>query len=253
MLGRRPGEAWLGIRGAGERSALIVLSASPSARHVTGTTGLYHFAILVPSRLHLARALRRLAITRTRLQGAADHGVSEAIYLADPDGNGIEIYRDRPRAEWPIVNGRLHMGVDPLDLDALAGEATETQPQDLASGTVLGHVHLHVAEIAAAESFYVGVLGFDAMQRYGPGALFVAAGGYHHHIGLNTWLGVGAPPPPQGAIGLRYFTVKLADRAALEDVGARLRAAAIPVEPAGEAILTKDPSSNGILFAAGRT
>src|SRR5262249_48513753 len=125
VLGRDSTEAWLGVSGATLAAALLVLRASPDAPHVSATTGLYHFAILVPSRAHLARALRRLVVTRTRLQGAADHGVSEAIYLSDPDGNGIEIYRDRPRAEWPMTNGRLHMGVDPLDLEAMLGESED--------------------------------------------------------------------------------------------------------------------------------
>src|SRR6185503_8482438 len=120
---------------------------------------------------------------------AADHGVSEALYLADPDGNGIEIYRDRPHAEWPYVAGQLRMGADPLDLDRLLGEASEVNGAGLVPGTVIGHVHLHVARLDEAERFYVSVLGFDLMQRYGPSALFVSAGGYHHHIGLNTWAG----------------------------------------------------------------
>ena len=251
LLARRNGEAWLGVRGTAERAALLALSESPSAPHVSGTTGLYHFAILVPTRGHLARALCRLVDTRTRLQGAADHGVSEAIYLADPDGNGIEIYRDRPRADWPAVDGRLHMTVDPFDLDALLEEADGRASSELERGTVVGHVHLHVADLAAAERFYVGVLGFDLMQRYGPSALFVSAGGYHHHIGLNTWAGVGAPPPPAGAIGLRHVTVTLPDRAALNETVERLKSAAIPVESVGNAILARDPSANAILFAAG--
>jgi len=250
LLARRDGKAWLGIRGTAEPAALLALSESRSAPHVSGTTGLYHFAILVPSRAHLARALRRLVDTRTRLQGAADHGVSEAIYLADPDENGIEIYRDRPRADWPEVDGRLHMGVDPLDLDALLEQADDRASSDLDAGTVVGHVHLHVAHLAPAKQFYVDVLGFDVMQRYGPSALFVSAGGYHHHIGLNTWAGVGAPPPPAGAIGLRHFTVRLPDSAALDQVAERLRHAGIPVESVGKTILARDPSANAILFVA---
>src|SRR5262249_52339793 len=154
------------------------------------TTGLYHFAILVPSRADLARSLMRLVETETVLQGAADHGVSEALYLADLDGNGIEIYRDRPRAEWPVVDGpatalgagRLRMGADPLDFDNLASAAAPGPV--LPPGTVIGHVHLHVARLDEAQQFYVDVLGFELMQRYGPSALFVSAGGYHHHIGL---------------------------------------------------------------------
>ena len=224
VLHRGVADVRLGVAGARPDEALVVLTSAPTAPHVSGTTGLYHFAILVPSRAHLAWALGRLVHTSTQLQGAADHGVSEAIYLADPDGNGIEIYRDRPRAEWPIVNGRLHMGVDPLDLDALLDESLEGHPRELASGTIVGHVHLHVSDLTAARQFYVDVLGFELMQRYGSSALFVSAGGYHHHIGLNTWAGVGAPPPPPGAIGLRHFTVRLPDRPAIDQLAQRLRA-----------------------------
>jgi catechol 2,3-dioxygenase len=173
--------AWLG---AGGRD-LLALSQCESAPRVRRATGLYHFAILVPSRVALARSLRRLVDTDTLMQGFADHGVSEALYLADPDGNGIEIYRDRPRPEWPNVGGRLQMGVEPLDLDGLLTEleGDEGGAGGLAEGTTIGHIHLHVARLVEAEAFYVGVLGFDLIQRYGDSALFVSAGGYHHHIG----------------------------------------------------------------------
>jgi len=175
--------------GAGDRD-LLLLQQSDRAPRVRGTTGLYHFAILVPSRADLARSLRRLVETETVLQGAADHLVSEAIYLADEDGNGIEIYRDRARADWPFVNGQLQMGADPVDFEALLAEANGGGGP-LPRGTTIGHVHLHVSRLADAQRFYVDVLGFDLMQRYGPSALFVSAGGYHHHVGLNTWAGVG--------------------------------------------------------------
>jgi catechol 2,3-dioxygenase len=216
---------------------------------VRGTTGLYHFAILVPTRADLARALRRLVVADTVMQGAADHGVSEALYLADPDGNGIEIYRDRPRAEWPYAGGALRMGADPVDLDDLLAEPPSAPPSaGLARGTAIGHVHLHVSSLAAAERFYVGVLGFDLMQRYGPSALFVSAGGYHHHVGLNTWAGVGAPPPPPGAFGLRHFTLQLPS-AAIEAVAARIRAEEIPIETVEGGLLVRDPARNAILLA----
>ena len=235
--------AWLG---AGGRD-LLILSQCETAPRVRATTGLYHFAILVPTRADLSRSLRRLVATGTVLQGAADHGVSEALYLADPDGNGIEIYRDRPRAEWPYAGGQLRMGADPIDLDALLGETTAADREGrLAAGTVIGHVHLHVARLEDAERFYVGILGFQLTQRYGPSALFVSAGGYHHHVGLNTWAGVGAPPPPPGAIGLRHFVVRLPSAAAVEEVAGRLRAASIPIEPAEDGILARDPSGNAI-------
>jgi catechol 2,3-dioxygenase len=238
------------VFGAGGRD-LLALTQSPSARRVRGTTGLYHFAILVPSRADLSRSLRRLVETNTRMQGVADHGVSEALYLADPDGNGIEIYRDRPRAEWPFRDRQLEMTTDPLDLDDLLAVGPSQSPAAhvLADGTVVGHVHLHVSDLADAETFYVGLLGFDLMQRFGASALFVSAGGYHHHVGLNTWAGVGAPPPPAGAIGLRYFVVRLPDAGSREKVIGRLRAANVPIHPAERGVLVRDPAGNSILLS----
>jgi catechol 2,3-dioxygenase len=175
------------------------------------SAGLYHFAILVPSRAALGRSLRRLSEMRWPLSGAADHLVSEALYLDDPDGLGIEIYRDRPRDSWRVVDGEMAMATDPLDLQSLHDEpGAETPWRGLESGTVMGHVHLHVAHLDAAEALYCGQIGFEPMLRRYPGALFVAAGGYHHHLGLNTWAGVGAPPPPANAVGLRSFTIESA-------------------------------------------
>ena len=183
-------------------------SAVPKPRR---STGLYHFAILVPSRAALGRSLRRLSEKRWPLSGAADHLVSEALYLDDPDGLGIEIYRDRPRAEWPLHNGQLAMATDPLDLQDVYDEpGADTPWNGLESGTVIGHVHLHVPHLDTAEQFYCGRIGFEPTVRGYPGALFVAAGGYHHHLGLNTWTGIGAPPPPDNAVGLRSFTIESA-------------------------------------------
>ena len=237
--------AWLGAGGAD----LLILTQCETAPRVRGTTGLYHFAILVPSRADLARSLRRLVATDTIMQGAADHGVSEALYLADEDGNGIEIYRDRPRDQWPIVGGHLRMGADPFDLDALLTEAGRADSAaGLPAGTTIGHVHLHVSRLEDAHAFYVDLLGFELMQRYGPSALFVAAGGYHHHIGLNTWAGVGAPPPPPGAIGLEHFVVMLPDDAARDSVVGRLTAAGIVPEPVEGGLLVHDPAKNAILL-----
>jgi catechol 2,3-dioxygenase len=240
-----------GVLGAGGAD-LLALVQSPDAPRVRGTTGLYHFAILVPSRADLSTALRRLIETHTRMQGMADHGVSEALYLADPDGNGIEIYRDRTRTEWPFVNGQLEMTTDPLDLDDLlaAGTNPAGASNALPESTVIGHVHLHVSNLVDAEAFYVGLLGFDLMQRYGTEALFVSAGGYHHHVGLNTWAGVGAPPPPAGTLGLRHFTVRLPGVPAREKIIERLRAANVPVQHTERAgAVVRDPSGNSILLS----
>ena len=215
-------------------------------------TGLYHLAILMPTRRDLGFALARLAESRWPLDGASDHLVSEALYLSDPDGNGIEIYRDRPREEWRRANGQLAMDTLPLDLQSVLGELSGAGAlQPLApSGTIVGHVHLQVADLEQAEAFYSGLLGFDVMVRGYPGALFVAAGGYHHHIGLNTWNSLGAKPPPAGAVGLRSFEVRLPDPAELEHALARVRAANVAVEPQHEGALVRDPFGNGVLLTA---
>ncbi|HEY1909340.1 MAG TPA: VOC family protein [Vicinamibacterales bacterium] len=247
---RKQRTAWLGAGG----QDLLILTEEPGAARSHGTTGLYHFAILVPSRLDLARSLRRLVSTETAMQGAADHGVSEALYLADEDGNGIEIYRDRPRSEWPYVDGRLHMGSGPLDFHNLLDEpgADPDDQEGLAATTVIGHVHLHVPHLEAARRFYVDVLGMELMQRYGPSALFVSAGGYHHHVGLNTWAGVGAPPPPPGAIGLRYFEVTFGDTPARTSAIDRLQAAGFATESAEHGLSVGDPAGNTILLTSDR-
>ena len=226
---------------------LLVLSECEHAPRVRGTTGLYHFAILVPSRADLARALRRLVDTDTVMQGAADHGVSEALYLADPDGNGIEVYRDRPREQWPYVGGELRMGADPLDVESILASRAGDDRAGLAAETTIGHVHLHVSRLVEAERFYVDLLGFELMQRYGPSALFVSAGGYHHHFGLNTWAGVGAPPPPPGALGLHHVNLRMTTHGAVAVVD-RLRAAGVPFESTAEGVMVHDPASNAIVL-----
>jgi len=210
--------------GAGD-APLVELVGEPEAPpRPRRSTGLFHFAILVPSREELARSLARLAERRWPLSGASDHLVSEALYLNDPDGIGIEIYRDRPREKWPRQDGTIQMATLPLDLQSVLdelprGRAPAGPPGRseeagsgggggrIAEGTRIGHVHLNVADLADAERFWCGEIGFEVTVRTYPGALFVSAGGYHHHLGLNTWNGVGAPPPPEGAIGLRHFEV----------------------------------------------
>jgi catechol 2,3-dioxygenase len=232
---------------------LLVLTESPSARRVHGVTGLYHLAILVPSRVDLAQSLRRLVDSSTVMQGFADHGVSEAIYLADPDGNGIEVYHDRSRDKWPFDrDGQLIMGTNPLDVDRLLGDLQGESPRwsGLPPATAIGHVHLHVSHLETSEQFYVNVLGFALMQRYGRAALFVSAGGYHHHVGLNTWAGVGAPAPPRGAIGLRHVVIHVPGKRRLDHVRARLAASGAAVQPHDNGILVRDPSGNALVFTS---
>jgi catechol 2,3-dioxygenase len=247
VLEMREGSAALGVGDC----TLIRLVERPGAKRPRGVTGLYHFAVLLPDRRSLARLLYHLAETNTEVQGASDHGVSEAIYLQDPDGTGIELYRDRKRGEWPVDDiGRLMMDTDELDVDDLVMELRGGVEawHGLPEGTRIGHVHLHVRNLLEAERFYVGALGFELMQRYGSGAIFVSAGGYHHHIGMNIWAGEGAPPPPEDAAGLRLFEVRLPDGAALEAVAVRLQAAGLPFEKQDTGLLAADPSQNKIAF-----
>lgn len=252
VLGMQPAERDHGsaLLAAGA-TPLVHLMELPGARPKPArATGLYHFALLLPSRPDLARWLRHGLASGWPLQGWSDHGVSEAVYLADPDGNGIEVYRDRPRAEWPALNGQLQMVTDPLDAAGLLALADGAAPwQTMPAAARMGHVHLHVSQIDQALAFYCDVLGFDLIQRYGPSAAFVSAGGYHHHIGLNTWAGVGAPPAPAGSAGLRYATVVLPDEVALLAAVERVRGAGIAVVPQDGGWHLHDPAGNGIRLA----
>ncbi|MEO8289333.1 MAG: VOC family protein [Chloroflexota bacterium] len=243
------------VLGAGSKP-LLALTEKPGAPPAPATaTGLYHFAILVPTRADLARSLLHLVQSGYPLEGAADHLVSEALYLSDPDNNGIEIYRDRPREDWPRRAGVIQMATDPLDLGALLIEAqADARPWDgLASGTKLGHMHLQVANLSQARDFYHGVLGFDIVVDWERmGALFVSAGGYHHHIGLNTWRSRGGRPAPEGSAGLSYFSVILPDTAALAPVLARLDAAGIEYRQENGGVVVEDPWKNSIRLIAGK-
>jgi catechol 2,3-dioxygenase len=245
---REIGEGERAVELAAGEAPLLRLYERPGARRKpTQTTGLYHVALLTPSRRELARTLARLAAARYALGGASDHLVSEALYLDDPDGNGLEIYADRPRSAWTRAGNEVRMAVDPLDMESLLRELDDAPWAGMAAGTVIGHVHLHVADLRATEAFYGGVLGFELMQRY-PGALFMAAGGYHHHLGLNTWAGVGVPPAPPEAAGLRRFTVLLPDSDAREAVAERVRAAGLGLEEREEGLLLRDPAQHAILL-----
>jgi catechol 2,3-dioxygenase len=249
---RRGASAGLGV----SNRVLLVLHESPGAPHPGRTAGLYHFAILVPSRLDLARSLRHFADLGTRMQGFSDHHVSEALYLADPDGIGIEVYRDRPRDQWLGPDGRFHMTLDPLDVEGLLQEAdadrraasasNQSGWAGLAPGTTIGHVHLRVSFIEDSERFYREVLGFDLTQRYGESAIFLSAGGYHHHVAANVWAGIGAPRPPEGAIGLKHFEIVLPDTTALADVARRITSAGLEAETSGDVVSVRDPSGNRI-------
>ncbi len=240
---REDGRAALGA----DAEDLLVLVEDPDARRAGRHAGLYHVALLHPSRTELARAASRLARTRTPIQGASDHGISEAVYLPDPDGNGIELAADRPKAEWPDLSV-MSGGPAPLDLNALleSVEYEETQ-ESVDPAATIGHIHLHVGDLEASTRFYVDVVGFDVMTHL-PSAVFVAAGGYHHHVGFNIWRGPGVPPAPDGTVGLRHFTVVVKDEAELDALRGRARAAGLELENAAEGPVLRDPSGNALLF-----
>lgn len=236
--------------GASTGRALVELVGSPEApAPPPGGTGLFHLALRVPGRPDLALALRRVTGAGGSFTGASDHLVSEALYLNDPEGNGIEIYRDRPREQWRHVDGQLQMGTFPLDVDAVMAEVPADGGDDgLPAETRMGHVHLKVAGLAEAEAFYHGVLGFDVVVRSYPGALFVSAGGYHHHLGLNVWSSRGGPAPPPGSRGLRRFEIALPDRDALARVAERLERAGIEAGAEDGGLAVADPCGNRVLL-----
>lgn len=226
---------------------LLILHIDPDApeRHPR-STGLYHAAILFESRSELANVVMRLLNRGVSLTGASDHLVSEAIYLDDPDGIGLELYADRPRSTWPIVDGGVQMATLPLDMNDLLQTATDWDRPAPAT-TQIGHIHLHVADLERAVTFYREVIGFDLMLRYGPAAAFLSAGGYHHHLGLNTWAGVGAPRPPEGAVGLRSYTIVLPERDDLVTLRDRVTAHGIDVITGDDTqFSTTDPDGHQI-------
>ena len=181
---------------------------------------------------------------RQRFSGASDHLVSEALYLDDPEGNGIELYRDRPRSDWRWAGSEVQMDTLALDLDGLLGEldGATTADAGMPAGTRLGHVHVQVGSLAQADAFWHAAVGFAVTASTYPGALFMGAGGYHHHLGLNVWAGAGAPPPPAGALGIRHFEVVLADGAERDRLVARLAASGHAAEETADGLVVRDAS-----------
>ncbi|WJV31076.1 VOC family protein [Rossellomorea sp. AcN35-11] len=210
-----------------------------------GTTGLYHFALLPPCRSDLGRILEHLIKLNVQL-GSSDHLVSEALYLSDPDGNGIEIYRDRPSSEWTWNGDQVEMTVDPIDAEGILAEAKGHSWDGLPPGTIMGHIHLHVSDLKSTEEFYAMGLGFDVVSRFGDRALFISTGGYHHHIGLNTWNGVGAPAPSKNGVGLNWFSVHFPTEEKLSATITQLESMGAAIHEQNGNILTVDPSGNQI-------
>ena len=254
---REGNRAGLGAGGAD----LLRLTEEPNLKRYRGVTGLYHFAVLFPNRRELARAMARLFAAKYE-NYPTDHIMTKTTYLDDPEGNGIELYAESPEdGSWSMTNGEyitrradgsLSSGREPLDVDALFKNLNEDDrlDQSVPPETRVGHVHLHVRDVDEAVDFYHGMIGFDVMgvaKAFRMG--FVSAGGYHHHIGLNTWQGEGAPPPPADAAGLRYLTVELPNQDALDQVIERIDASGIPSNQTEDGLLVHDPSQNGVMLS----
>ena len=247
-----------GLGGGG--ADLLRLTEEPNVKKYRGVTGLYHVAYLFPNRRELAIAMARLFALKYP-NSPTDHIMTKTTYLDDLEGNGIELYCESPEDGWMgnengkyiarRADGSLSNGREPLDVDALFSHLKEDEKLDvpIPPETRVGHVHLHVRNVEEAVDFYHGLIGFDIMgvaKAFQMG--FVSAGGYHHHLGLNTWQGEGAPPPPADAVGLSYFTIELPDQKALEDVIARIDKAGIASNQTDDGLLIQDPSQNGVVL-----
>jgi catechol 2,3-dioxygenase len=233
--------------GAGAEPVLV-LDEEPAARPAGRHAGLYHFALLHTSRLELARAAQRLIVTRTPVSGASDHKISEAIYLPDPDGNGIELAADRGREHWGDLSDPTALGGPmPLDMESLMAMVEGAEPLPKADPSLrVGHVHLHVGDLEEALRFWRDLVGFEVMTRF-PSAAFIAAGGYHHHLGLNTWRGEGVPPMPDGTVGLRHWTIVLEAPEQVDEVRQRLIGGGVAVEEQPDGFLARDAGANAVL------
>lgn len=255
--------AALGAAGVGSQPGrtLVRLTAEPTFQRYRGVTGLYHFAVLFPNQRELARALGRL-IALQYPNSPTDHVMTKTTYFDDPEGNGLEIYAESPEdGAWSMADGQyvtrradgsISSGREPLDVEALLNHLMKEDRLDapVPSETRVGHVHLHVRNVEEAVDFYHGVLGFDVQGNAKAFRMaFVSAGGYHHHIGLNTWQGEGAPLPPADALGMRHFSVVLPDRRELERVVSRVREHGVALEETAAGVLVRDPSQNGVLLS----
>lgn len=233
-----------------QKRALLELTEIPGAPSAPrSTTGLYHFAILLPTRVDLARFVRHVGSLGLRL-GQGDHLVSEAFYMNDPDGHGIEVYRDRPRNEWKWNVDQVQMATDPVDVAGMMAEPGADDPwTGLPEGTIMGHFHLRVADLDATRAFYLKVLGFDLVSLF-PGALFVSVGGYHHHFGLNVWQSQGGQPAPANTARLERVNLRLPNADELGHLEERLKAAGVAFTREGDHLETHDPAGNTLHFSA---
>lgn len=233
----------------GKRNFLTLEQPEDVTPKERGTTGLYHFAILLPSRTHLANIV--IHFVKNNIQfGSADHLVSEALYFKDPDGNEIEIYRDRKPEEWNWRGKEVDMATIPLDFEDLLKDATPDVPWNkMPEDTLMGHIHLHVSELENTEEFYVKGLGMDVVNRFGAQALFLSYGKYHHHVGVNTWNGVGAPAPSETSVGLKSYTLVFDNEDVRAETITNLKNIGAEVKEENGNWVTYDPSGNKIELA----
>ena len=240
------GEGYAALTADGKTALIKLYQPEGVTPKEARKTGLYHFAILLPSRAELGKILIHLAKNNYRL-GASDHLVSEALYLNDPDGNGIEIYRDRGDTEWTWNNrNQVEMTSDPIDgegvIAAAQGESWEGMPPE----TIMGHIHLHVSHLQEAGAFYREILGYDLVCEYGGQALFLSTGKYHHHIGMNTWNGAGAPAPSENSVGLREYSISIPDEEYKQNIIRSLEQAGLTYVEESGVLYLNDPSQNSI-------
>jgi catechol 2,3-dioxygenase len=244
MLKRSPRTASLGV----DTSPVVMLEAGAMGKPPSRATGLFHLAILLPSRAHLGQWLVHLTERGYPLDGAGDHLVSEALYLSDPEGNGVEVYSDRPRDTWQYDPRGLKMDTLPVDLNALLRDASAEPFRGLPEETTLGHIHLKVDDVSNAISFYRDLLGFDLTATF-PGAGFLSAGGYHHHIGVNAWQSRGGAPAPSDSTGLVSFNIRLPSEAARRAVVGQLTSADYAIEETGGSYFVRDAAGNRIALS----
>ena len=230
---------------------ILQLTEDKNAIHKpNGTTGLFHVAIRLPNRAELARVFLRLFSNKIKFQGFSDHLVSEAIYLQDPDENGLELYADRPREEWPYNMGQVEMATLPLNLNTITDELKDRHEwSGIHPETDIGHIHLCVSDIKKAQNFYSFILGMNVTNSAYNGAMFFSAGGYHHHIGANVWSSRNGSPSPQNSVGLLSYTIAVPDREYIELISKRADESGLLLNPFdGKKAEIKDFDGNKIFL-----
>jgi catechol 2,3-dioxygenase len=234
----------------GKDSLLSIVQLENGIKKVPRTTGLYHFAILLPSRKELGKILNHFIKNQVPLHGASNHGISEAIYLSDPEGNGIEIASDTDPKKWKWKNGQLDVFSEngPMDIKSVLSESQDEEFTKLPAGTIVGHIHLHGSELKNIRRFYEEALKMDVVIDLPRQALFFSYGKYHHHLAVNVWNGIGAPTPPSNSVGLRNFLLRLPDSISLREIESNFMNMKIPYSTVEKGINVTDPSGNNIII-----